>query len=104
MEDEDTIDRIFILSVRDALNKNYGFSSAIHFEEDEDMYFTSSDNARRSTPTAYAAARGAYDEWMLRTPGDWDSTIIVNSFGEFYFMGDYPEDGSGVRPAMWITV
>ena len=70
----DTKDKVFLLSLSDMLNPDYGFS------EDTDVF----DVNRRCAPTAYAQAQGAkaedgdfnntiFDErpcnWQLRSPG-----------------------------------
>ena len=86
----DTKDKVFLLSIEEVLNPDYGFSSS-RYEYD---------NARWRTNTAYAKEQGAWtynttDEdyvkyngngyWWLRSPGDsTDSAACVGSDGYVY--------------------
>lgn len=68
---EDTNDKIFLLSIEEALKTDYGFNSS---------YSATFDNSGRvSTNTAYVAGyegmndNGQADYWWLRSPGQYDT-------------------------------
>jgi len=94
---EDTIDKIFALSMTEA-----------------DTYFSSKQD-RQCKPTAYAIAQQGYTKettgyslWWLRSPGT--STCFaadVDTNGDIDFFGSYLDNKSYnvcVRPALWIIV
>ncbi len=91
----DTVDRVFLLSIAEARR-----------------YFK--DNAARiMKPTDYAVARGIQCDsktggspWWLRSPGEnVDYAAHMYTDGEIAIEGSYvPVRGCGVRPAIWITV
>lgn len=92
----DTIDRVFLLSVLEA----------------EKYYHTN--QKRVCTPTAYAVANGTFAlnekgdcRWWLRTPGgNWPgSCAVVNNRGviEYYGIRNV-SPGGAVRPVMWVTL
>jgi len=92
---EDTVDKVFLLSVDEAK-----------------MYFKS-DSAREAQGTAYAVSQGLYVSpngnswWWLRSPGS--STRMIADVGRD---GEVDEYGFvvaasiryGVRPAMWLNI
>ncbi len=109
----DTIDRVFILSVDDMGKKEYGF----------DLNIEAYDESRRCSPTEYAVSQGAYQYfgtgsnyltsegkgagfWWLRSPGkSGDYAASVNSRGYVRDYGDSVRVGANaVRPAMWIKI
>ncbi len=109
----DTIDRVFILSVEDVSKAEYGF--------DPDL--AAYDENRRCSPTEYAVSQGAYQYfgtgstyitsegegagfWWLRSPGkSGDYAASVNSRGYVRDYGDSVRVGANaVRPAMWIKI
>ena len=111
----DTYDKVFLLSIADMVNPDYGFSPEY---QEQDMN-------RRCTATTYAIARGVGKRtkeeyqtlegtkafyWWLRSPGayaDHAVTIGVTGWVGTYGPGVYGESNKsdeGVRPAMWIKV
>ena len=96
----DTLDKIFLLSISEAEK---------YFATDED---------RKCVPTDYAIAQGAYTSskyqvgdkatcsWWLRSPGrSVDSAVPVPGGGSVFYIGGYVYiDYITVRPAMWITL
>ncbi len=89
-----TIDRIFLLSIDEALN---------YFYSDDDRICYVSD---------YALSKGSYTgnngacHWWLRDPGQsQDTTAGTASFGKIYYDGNRSNADTGsVRPAMWIKL
>ena len=81
--------------------------------EEVSSYFTS-EGDRKTLPTEYAVARGAYQSdkligaeycwWWLRSPGlEWSDASIVNSAGVLSISA--VKNGIGVvRPAMWVSL
>lgn len=73
---DNTTDNVFLLSIADSLNADYGFDST---DFNTGYYYNSYDPGRRVEPTAFAKARGAsYNTsgeyankgwWWLRSPG-----------------------------------
>lgn len=96
----DTLDKIFLLSISEAEK---------YFATDED---------RKCVPTDYTIAQGAYTSskyqvgdkatcsWWLRSPGrSVDSAVPVPGGGSVFYIGGYVYiDYITVRPAMWITL
>ncbi len=89
----DTTDKIFLLSIKEVLKETYGF--------------TSDDNSRKATGTAYAAHQGVYSgDWWLRSPGSQgsDHAAVVHSGGGLT-RGGYPVDNiRAVRPAFYLNL
>ncbi len=106
----DTKDKVFLLSMLDMIESDYGFS---------EKYGTHDQN-RRCVPTAYAIARNigysssfktkdgeATCGWWLRSPGDIASlAALVGIFGDVLAGGfDVSDDFlGGVRPALYINL
>ena len=102
---EDTEDKVFLMSVPEMTNENYGFPS---------NYMTYS-NTRQLRATDYARAMGVWMGshndlyagnaiWMLRTPGSYQQTIsLVYWFGHVYQDGYYSNTPYyGVAPALRV--
>lgn len=102
----DTDDKIFLLSVREAMNPQYGFA-------DELISYT---KTRRMEPTDYAFAMGAwkstYNEecygnafWLLRSPGAYQQAVsLVYNYGHVYQDGYYADERCyGICPAVKIS-
>lgn len=104
----DTADRVFILSLEDAVNAGYGFASDP----------AENDTTRQCKPTAYALAKkcltgddyiSGFDDncrWWLRTPGfDSDVALVVSVAGTVKISGGFSVSGSviAVRPAIWVA-
>ena len=96
---EDTTDRIFLLSIEEANNRNY-FPNA------------NGNDSRKSTNTAYVASYsgmygvGEADSWWLRSPGRYAYyAAYVNFGGDVDDTGDYV-DGTAcaVRPAFHLDL
>ena len=105
---EDTKDNIFLLSLDEVINKNYGFTKD----------FSKKDKSRIAYPTNYFAARH-YDQkekldiskpiwWLLRTPACYKINAVTVEFeGEVYCDGEMGRGQSwpiGIRPAMVISL
>ena len=102
---EDTIDKIFLLSMDDLVNKKYGF----------DKDYTKKDKNRTCYPTKYCAARLSSGEnetkttdplwYFLRTPADYYwSAVSVGFEGEVNPKGYQASWPLGDRPAMVISI
>jgi hypothetical protein len=105
----DTQDKIFLLSYAEA--KRY-------FGVQHHSVSGSGNNTRsRVSPTAYAAARGAYTSssdktakgksagwWWLRSPGYFrnSAAYVIDDGALSYFSVD--SDNGSVRPAFWINL
>ena len=115
-----TNNKLFLLSMTDMINTEYGFSDDYEAE----------DINRRCSSTKYASIRGAianrrgYETaegegsclWWLRTPGmeEGGYTCCVEAEGYVETMGvytscgnrflDYSSYGVGVRPVMYISI
>ena len=113
----DTKDNVFLLSLDDIKNTEYGFNSD----------YSEYDIARRCASTAYAKTPGAgsyqfyYSEseskeyptadgeptcrWWLRSPGDYASLVaLVEYGGNVYDAGDQVDFEYAVRPALYISL
>ena len=102
----DTTDQVYLLSMEEAANADYGFS-ALYEEEAA---------SRRALNTAYTAQQGAYTSseaeytgsgyWWLRSPGDdRDSAVSVDSAGNIASDGYYVIDEDvAVRPALHLDL
>ncbi len=105
----DTKDKVFLLSLFDMRNSDYGFS---------DEYDTQDEN-RTCGATAYAIAQGVYTSnsyktkdgedtcyWWLRSPGRWaDDAADVCDSGSVRVSGrDVNYVNVGVRPALYINL
>jgi len=101
---KDVQDKIFLLSVEEMLNKDYGFAP-------DAMTLSST---RRVAPTDYAFAMGTWLGtnnkyygncwWMLRTPGDYQQkTALIYNTGQVYKEGYYVDTSYyGVVPALRV--
>ena len=107
-DENDTMDRIFLLSTEDMNNTEYGFSENWHKK----------DINRRCSPTAYAVAHGAQEkddkykteneentcDWWLRTVGYYKSNhASVNHYGEV-LVDAIAYETNAIRPAMTIKI
>jgi len=103
---DDTSDKVFLLSVPEITNEEYGFAPD---------YMTYS-KTRRLGATDYARAMGvwmgSYNDlyngnaiWLLRTPGSYQQTVsLVYWFGHVYQDGYYAnEKYYGVAPAIRVS-
>ena len=113
---ENTFDKVFLLSCREVVNSDYGFSS-----DDVDY-----DTARWMTVSDYARSTGAYmdtsisyfgcGDWWLRSPYEYYNyngtyrsyyARLVNRYGSAYYSDYYDyvyNDSNGVVPALNITL
>ncbi|MBP5405074.1 MAG: leucine-rich repeat domain-containing protein [Clostridia bacterium] len=96
-----TTDAIFLLSVQEASNSAYGFSST----------YDQNDTSRRKSSSDYAKAQGAWKDssssmgsWMLRSPNPNSETGIycVTSSGYVSYNYTTPYVSSGIAPAIRI--
>lgn len=113
--DNDTIDKIFLPSVEEVCNIEYGFNGDI----------LAHDEARKGVPTEYAVENkvgradisgnsgdafkneeGLYTcNWWLRTQGGYESYLVnVDYFGAIYESGHGLEYYFGIRPALIIKL
>ncbi len=99
----DTTDKVFFLSIEEAVNPAYGFAS------DYDKY----SKTRRSVNTEYAKSRGDWAEddendwqYWLRSPGDYPGdAAIVDSRGYVDRSGTWlTNDYNAVRPALYLNL
>ncbi len=98
----DTMDKIYLLSIAEASNPAYGFDSEL--AEDS--------GSRESLNTAYMAGQdmqavGEADWWWLRSPGDisrWRLAAYVNYNGYGDFTGSSVIYDFAVRPALHLTL
>ena len=92
----DTADKVYLASLQDVVNAEYGFlSSGIE------------DPARRGTVTEYVSGQGMTDSWWwLRSPGSMTSRAsFVDVHGIVYPNGhDVTYVSVGVRPALHINL
>lgn len=112
----DTKDKVFLPSVADMVNTDYGFISEYAFSDgdDDDKMIN-----RRCAPTLFAKEHGIwtsdsymtayYDHscnWWLRSPGDsTHGAMLMTGSGSIYVSGDYVSTNDlGVRPALIINL
>ena len=104
----DTSDKVYLLSLAEAMNPVYGFLSD----------YMKYDAGRRAKNTEYAKGRGAWTRtsasakyagngvWWLRSPGDdrYDASS-AGSHGSVNWYGDYVDhDNWAVRPALHLNL
>ena len=101
---ENTQDKIFLLSVNEVTNDNYGFDT-----------YTYSSNTRRAKGSDYAKAQGLYvynsgdyagnSSWWLRSPYNYSAYYArsVNNDGNIG-ISNVDFTYYGVRPALWINL
>lgn len=100
---EDTEDKVFMLSEKEATNEDYGFNAD----------WLAYDEARRLLATDYALGLGCYDEyenkgcnWRLRTLGcEIDDGVVLGSGGDIIYQdaGNYCTF-YGIAPAIWLNI
>lgn len=93
----DTVDKVYLLSIAEASNTTYGF-----YEERE-----FGDKARISSNTAYVAYVRAPDWWLLRSPGceSEQASRVFNIKGYIDDYGDYVGNYSeAVRPVLHLNL
>lgn len=111
-KENDTIDRIFLLSETETytdIAKNYGFIN------DDQNDIQTKDNARRCKTTTYAKAMGSLADdhsnylgkcwWLLRSPGfsDDGGAVEINADGTVNPYGDYGYY-EAIRPALKLDL
>lgn len=103
----DTVDKVFLLSLNDVLNTSYGFSNDYSYNPNE---------SRLCAPTDYAVAKGAYVDrkedllidglapaaWWLRSPSISTACSTVVSHDGACFGAEYKMYNICVRPAIVI--
>lgn len=96
-DSETSSDKVFLLSYRDTMNAEYGFSSSAE-----------PDNNRIACCSDYSKAQGCgTDEgniWWLRTAGDHPLCVCVVCDGEVGEWGLSPITAYGIRPAICIDL
>ncbi len=99
----DTVDRIYLLSVDEVCNTDYGFASEIYGVEE----------TRQAKNTDYAECNNAHiwnssdgtGIWYLRSPGDFYSNVsYVKDDGYVYEQGDWVDFYEAVRPALHLDL
>ena len=79
---DDTTDRVFLLSEKEALE---------YFETDDERIAETYD--------------GDIFQWWLRTPGDGENWfMLVNDSGGLYYAGSTSTSSYGIRPAIWVNL
>ncbi|MBR5420431.1 MAG: hypothetical protein IK115_04715 [Lachnospiraceae bacterium] len=107
---KNTKDKIFCLSISEAMNPDYGFMA----NEFTHSNYTDSDDARKAVPTSftktkpgyYATHPGESNGWWLRTPGvDNRSAVRVGELGAIYaFSPSLDTYQTSVRPAFRMNL
>ena len=96
----DTVDKIYLLSVSEVCNMSYGFSGGADWIQGESSIFEKSEN------TAYTRAAGARMEtgfWWLRTPGiDSDAAAYIDLWGKGIIYGLVVDNGKESNDRMTI--
>ncbi len=105
----DTIDKVYLLSIDEVTNVEYGFVSS-RYEYAE---------SRRAKNTAFTKGRGAWTSvygenvgedagngyWWLRSPGyESDFVSVVSTSGNVNTNGNYVHSDIAVRPAMHLNL
>lgn len=103
---EETKDNVFLLSVAESVNKNYGFSESFH----------EYDSLRRKKTTDYARAQGAYTSdatdsqgngwWWLRSPRNDNALNARGVYYDGYVSGNRTVNRTdcGVVPAICVKL
>ena len=100
---EDTSDKIFLLSEKEATTSDYGFT-------EYNVY--GAGNSRIRLNTDYAKANYAYQHttagwgcfWWLRSPAYWSERVHYISYNaDPAFVIDYTEKNVGVVPALCVA-
>lgn len=109
---EDTKDRIFFLSLDEAME--YGGITSL-----DKFYINAGSDKLKTVPTKYAVARGVKQhdpsdssyslngegccDWWLRTPGDIDTEVPIVC-GNFLSLSSVDYTNRAVRPAFWLDL
>ena len=98
----DTTDKVYLASIADMENADYGFQSDIDFY----------DQARIGTATAYARSQGAYANgemgswWWLRSPVNdpWYTSYVYDNGCVLIYGSNVGDASGGVRPALHLNL
>ena len=97
----DTFDRIYVLSVSETLNPQYGFLSTYNIKSE----------TRYAKVSPYAVANGAFSSgegiglWTTRTAGFFDTVAYVSQNGEVIVAGHKNSNReTGVRPCLHLNL
>ena len=117
---DDTQDKIFLLSIDEAMNEGYGFKVNSFTEPASEgiKYYTAEDATRVAKNTAYVNFKpGSYGNaeavaqgWFLRTPGSYEynegCTSKVSETGAVFADLEYTEgnDALALRPALYLNL
>ena len=118
---DDTQDKIFLLSIDEAMNEGYGFkvNSFTEPASEEGIKFYTAEDATRVAkntayvyfkPGSYGNAEGMAQGWFLRTPGSYEynegCTSKVSETGAVYADLEYTEgnDALALRPALYLNL
>lgn len=105
LDGDETIDKVFLLSYKDIINKNYKF----------DPVSNNLDNARRAKGSDYAKSQGLFvgtnssyignSNWLLRTAGS-SSSYSCSVIYPGYSYTNYNVNSTiyGVRPALYLSL
>ncbi|MCL2064476.1 MAG: DUF6273 domain-containing protein [Candidatus Cloacimonetes bacterium] len=99
--DEDTIDKIFLLSLAEVVSY-FGDSGQLENRPGDENHITDQYNPKR-----VAKIWGSEDcFWWLRSPGENEGRVVyVGSAGSIYVHGYYQSHNLyGVRPALWLRI
>jgi hypothetical protein len=101
---EDTIDRIFLLSLEEVGDYFGDSKSNLHTKGKQTWAIDDQHNSERQ-----AKYGDAFHWWRLRSPGYYGRTAAsVNSNGHIYVRGNgvhgRPKDSGGIRPALWMKL
>ncbi len=102
---EDTEDKIFLLSYREATNSKYGFSTSRGYDEAREM-LTSDYSRAMGAVMLTSSNNGGNGVWFLRSPTNSSNAGFVFYFDAAGYMhsGNVDSTNFGVVPAMWITL
>ena len=109
----DTIDKIFLLSLDETLNYFNLTKDEKNESHAERMVYCYGDQSS-SAPTQYAVSKGLYEndgscDWWLRSVGGGGNGALVGGWIVYGgsenvgYTGTYGRDENGVRPALWVN-
>lgn len=99
---ENTFDKVFLLSYREAINSLYGFSTS-----------TTDDTTRQKHGSDYCKVQGLYyyyyfrsnSYWLLRSPHSGGADHVLSTYPDGHLNTTYVNDSSrGIVPALWINL
>ncbi|MCM1246564.1 MAG: fibronectin type III domain-containing protein [Roseburia sp.] len=116
-----TSDKVYLLSIDEVMNPDYGFTSSIARTKTREAINTAYVADGGEVGSSYMDSAGSAGDWWLRSPGDYGGSAAYVSAGKFidYFIGVYYKDqygyvmqegdyvsnaSSAVRPALHLDL